>query len=111
MILLAKPLRPRFKKQLQVLDICKKAHMQVNTEKTVIVIFNIKWAFEEPNFDGHGTPLKVEDSTCYLGMLFFASQKFHQARQERSKLQSRCHILYNHAPLYGTHNLQPSTYI
>lgn len=70
--------------QLEVLDdFCMDTHMTVNTDKTVIVVFNPLKKHKIPTFFWRGKELKIEESATYLGMMTFSTKCFHEAEQAK----------------------------
>lgn len=57
--------------------------MIVNVEKTVVVVFNKPKDMAQSTVTSCGKELKQEDESKYLGMKYFSSSKFHEAKQEK----------------------------
>lgn len=69
---------------LDIMDeFCIITHMLLNTDKTIVVVFNPKEKVNIPSFTWRGIVLRRELSAVYLEMLLAAMGKFHQAKQER----------------------------
>lgn len=71
-------------RQLDILDEFRAdTHMTVNTEKTIIVVFNPLQEHKVPVFMWRGQVIRIEAAATYLGMTTFSTKKFHEARQAK----------------------------
>lgn len=57
--------------------------MEVNTNKTVIVIFNPTIVQQTSVFLYRGILIKIEDGARYLGTEYYGTKKFHQPRMKK----------------------------